>query len=592
MSIEPESIRTIAAWALAACAHEGLDLHRSRALIERLYAPELGPLPSLGDVAAAQDTVALDALGARYERLLAHGQNAAKKRRGSFYTPAPLARRLCEKALASRRCSRVLDPSCGAGAVLLEALDFADPAALHGVDIDPVAVWLARVSLSLRAKTLSDRDFDPWCSRIRVADALAEETFDAVAPFDAIVGNPPWVSYAGRSAEPLPEAQRASFRRRFHSFAGFPTAQGMFVERAASLLAEGGRLALLVPTSMADLAGYTAARSALARRAVVDDPLDELGFDQFDSVVQPTVILAATARSDGPRVDGPWILSGRDANARPMLPTSLTDRLASLARFDPHTFGEGGFQTAKTIARTHLGALGLDPRFSVPLREGSDVLAFAARPPSIGLDPEPAALAAAGCSLRSAEFYQRVTVVVRQTARYPVAARNEPAFAFRNSLLAGFSEDPDALCALLNSSLLRAVHLASQRDGRQAVFPQLKVAHLRALPAPPADRSLDALRECARRATAAQRERLAVVSAYGPCPKTAFEVKGERLAPSDAFVRSLKDRTLRQRFDAALASAQSAWTAALSAMRECDERVFELYDVREAERDAVRAVLA
>jgi hypothetical protein len=38
---------------------------------------------------------------------------------------------------------------------------------------------------------------------------------------------------------------------------------------------------------------------------------------------------------------------------------------------------------------------------------------------------------------------------------------------------------------LLNSSLYRALHLALRRDARQATFPQVKIAHLRALPRPP-----------------------------------------------------------------------------------------------------------
>jgi hypothetical protein len=37
----------------------------------------------------------------------------------------------------------------------------------------------------------------------------------------------------------------------------------------------------------------------------------------------------------------------------------------------------------------------------------------------------------------------------------------------------------------LNSQLYRAIHLARQRDARQAAFPQVKIAHLRALPCPP-----------------------------------------------------------------------------------------------------------
>jgi hypothetical protein len=79
--------------------------------------------------------------------------------------------------------------------------------------------------------------------------------------------------------------------------------------------------------------------------------------------------------------------------------------------------------------------------------------------------------------------------VVRQTARYPIAALHG-GLPFRNSLLAGFRVDglpPELVVGLLNSALYRALHLATQRDARQATFPQVKVAHLRALPAPPED---------------------------------------------------------------------------------------------------------
>jgi hypothetical protein len=78
---------------------------------------------------------------------------------------------------------------------------------------------------------------------------------------------------------------------------------------------------------------------------------------------------------------------------------------------------------------------------------------------------------------------------VRQTASYTIAALHN-GLPFRNSLLAGFACEPYSaavLVGLLNSSLLRAVHLASQRDARQKTFPQVKVAHLRGLPAPPSD---------------------------------------------------------------------------------------------------------
>lgn len=591
MTIEPDAIRTLAAWSLAACAREGLDEAPARAMVIRALPAEITGQQSLESVEASREATSLSELGARYERLLAQSHRGQKKRGGSFYTPAALARRLCDRALRTRALQRVLDPSCGAGAILLEASAYLDdPFALHGVDIDPVSIWLARVALALRTGRTSPSAIDRWNAQLRVADALDPRCFDAAERFDAIVGNPPWVSYAGRSAEPLDARVRQGFRERFASFSGFPTAQGMFIERAAALLTEGGRLALLVPTTVVDLAGYSATREALTGRCVIDDPLDELGFDQFESVVQPTVIVSATARTAARASGAQWTVAGRDHSDRPALAPALVDRLASLPRFAPTLFGELGFQSAGEIARTHMGPLASDPRFTVALREGSDVLAFCARPPVLGLDPEPAALARARCSLRGIEHYQRVTVIVRQTARYPIAARHEPVHAFRNSLLACFTDEPDAMCALLNSALLRAVHLSSQRDGRQAVFPQLKVAHLRALPAPPPGASLDGLSLLAQRAAQAQRDRVEAVARYGPAPKTAFEAKGSAIEPSAAFVRSLRDAD-RPRFDAALAEVREAYARFVRVLAEIDERVFALYEVRDEERESAIAVL-
>jgi hypothetical protein len=77
---------------------------------------------------------------------------------------------------------------------------------------------------------------------------------------------------------------------------------------------------------------------------------------------------------------------------------------------------------------------------------------------------------------------------------------------FRNTLLAGFGHDElpaPLMVSLLNSALYRALHVARRRDARQAAFPQVKIAHLRALPRPPAHARLwPRLSEIAHLATA------------------------------------------------------------------------------------------
>jgi hypothetical protein len=103
------------------------------------------------------------------------------------------------------------------------------------------------------------------------------------------------------------------------------------------------------------------------------------------------------------------------------------------------------------------------------------------------LNDDPEELKLAACKVKPAGDYLRVAFVIRQTAKVTIAALHR-GMPFRNSLLAGFAHpeySPELMVALLNSALYRALHLSRQRDARQAAFPQVKIAHLRSLPAPP-----------------------------------------------------------------------------------------------------------
>jgi hypothetical protein len=85
-------------------------------------------------------------------------------------------------------------------------------------------------------------------------------------------------------------------------------------------------------------------------------------------------------------------------------------------------------------------------------------------------------------------------VLLRQTARRPMAALHDQPTWFRNSLLAARPVeglDPRALVSMLNSSTLGEWHQAAHRDGRQRAFPQVKVRHLSRAPFPIARRDED-----------------------------------------------------------------------------------------------------
>ncbi|MEO8904971.1 MAG: N-6 DNA methylase [Polyangiaceae bacterium] len=478
-----------------------------------------------------------------------------RKQTGTFFTPRaltevvvgralePLERRIRESAHRAHDFVadfRVCDPAVGGGAFLLElaralaerpgqlgALERRRALAesvLYGVDVNPIAVAVAEAALCLFVAdpnfTLADAG-----KHLRVGDALIGAPFGAGASgvrsvtglasppdglnflqqfpevferggFDLVVGNPPWVAYAGRAAQPLLPARKAYLKAHYTTLKGYPTLHGLFVERAVRL-APQGTVALVVPSPIADLDGYRAVRRAVRAGHTPCEPMLEFGQDAFESVTQPcfALIAEATTGSASPHDsdDAPFRLAERqraDGQAAEVEPPVALGVISQLPPFPRELFGEMGFQTAGAVtAQLLLRASTPDARHHYPLLEGRDVREFSEGQPRLFLAPDREVLAKARCRLRDPGDYNRVSFVIRQTARYPIAARHR-GLPFRNSLLAGFEVDglpPDLVVGLLNSSLYRALHLATRRDARQAVFPQVKVAHLRALPAPPAD---------------------------------------------------------------------------------------------------------
>jgi hypothetical protein len=298
--------------------------------------------------------------------------------------------------------------------------------------------------------------------------------------FDAFLGNPPWVSYAGRASQPLAKELRAFYAQTSPAFAGYRNLQGIFVHRCASLLRPGGRLGLVLPTSMSDLGGYAQTRRAHDALCVCDEELPDFG-DVFDGVFQPSMGLLSTRRTEpaGAPAAATWPLarSDLDAEAREIL-----EALGARPKLPPHLFGERGFQSmGEDVRKLHALAGPEGPR-TAGVRVGGDIEPFLRKPPGLYCDP-----AAFGGRFRPEADWRAVRVLIRQTARYPMAALAD-GIAFRNSILAGFEDETWSaffLVAYLNASPVRWFHYVQHRDARQGM-PQMKIAHLRALPAPEA----------------------------------------------------------------------------------------------------------
>lgn len=299
--------------------------------------------------------------------------------------------------------------------------------------------------------------------------------------FDIFIGNPPWVSYAGRAAQPLDDDLRAYYTDTYGAFAGYKNLQGLFVSRCAGMLRPGGRLGFVLPSSMSELEGYLPTRRVHEGLSVCDDELPDFG-DVFDDVFQPSMALLSTRRSEPIVIDHPrpWPLHRSDLDAESI---ALLERLSARATFPPELFGERGFQSMGDDIQ-HLHALDApSSAFCTGVRVGGDIEPFLRRSPKFYCDAS-----LFGGRFRAAEEWVHVDLLIRQTARFPMVALADGQ-AFRNSILAGFSSEKwnrFFLLAWLNSSPIRWFHYVRNRDARQGM-PQVKIAHLRAIPAPPSN---------------------------------------------------------------------------------------------------------
>ncbi|MEP7119660.1 MAG: N-6 DNA methylase [Byssovorax sp.] len=316
------------------------------------------------------------------------------------------------------------------------------------------------------------------------------EVFSGSEPgFSVIVGNPPWVSYAGRAAQPLPDELRDFYAATNPAFHGFRNLQGLFVFRFAAMLRPGGRLGLVLPTSTSDLKGYEPTRRAHDALCLCDDELPDFGEKAFDDVFQPSMGLLSTRRAAAVAVPvaGPWPLERTDLDAATR---ELLEKLSALAPLPPQLFGERGFQSSTDDVRHLRPASAPRSELTVGVRTGSDIAPFLRRPPELHCDPR-----VFEGRFRPASDWQSIKLLIRQTARYPMVVLSD-GVAFRNSILAGFADESwseHLLLAYLNSNPVRWLHYTRHRDARQGM-PQLKIAHLRSIPAPPrSEGSLHAL---------------------------------------------------------------------------------------------------
>lgn len=210
---------------------------------------------------------------------------SAQKLRGGFYTNPELADFLV-RWVATQRPRRILEPSCGDGA-FFEALGnvgASTPCTVVGCELDADEAAKARTRASANLTLRVD---------VHAGDFLRWFLYhgQSVEPFDAAIGNPPFIRY-----QYLPEQQQFLAERVFHRF-GLPFSKHAnawvpFVIASLALLRPGGRLSMVVPSEILHIPHAQSLRRFLAEqcsRILLIDPTEIW----FADTLQGTVLLLA-----------------------------------------------------------------------------------------------------------------------------------------------------------------------------------------------------------------------------------------------------------------------------------------------------------
>jgi N-6 DNA Methylase len=130
---------------------------------------------------------------------------------------------------------------------------------LVGVDIDPLALELAHLSLEIKA----GRTFRADEVNLRLTDALFDSELDGAGGFDVVATNPPYLA-----ARNLPRHTVARMRERYP--VGWRDSYACFLLRCLELLRPRGRAGILTMQSFMFTGGFSALRRRLTDQAAIE----------------------------------------------------------------------------------------------------------------------------------------------------------------------------------------------------------------------------------------------------------------------------------------------------------------------------------
>jgi len=310
--------------------------------------------------------------------------------------------------------------------------------------------------------------------------------------FDAVIGNPPYLSFSGRQAAKGNE-ELLVIQDWLGVREGWTSRHGLFMIQATRIAKPAGRISMIVPAQVGHLEGYASTRAnvlAACRLAEVR----YWGEDVFEEATTPSLTFAAVKTSPSAVKVTPAVVVLRDGSSYEFEPTGRDEWYTSRARCVYEavsarhetllTFSDPGVHTGNVSKKLILRECA---ERCVPILEGRQIHPFHCDAPAAWLNLGYSPKQGEYFRIAPTETFRQTDIVLRQTADRPIAARHIHKCHFRNSVLALRVPEEfsiEYLLGLLNSQALAWLYQVSVAESGQRAFPQVKVTALRRIPIP------------------------------------------------------------------------------------------------------------
>ena len=224
-----------------------------------------------------------------------------KKKKGQYFTPPDIVSFIVDKAIARHTNYsqlKILDPACGSGQFLIEAYrqlinnnsnsnttgtETAKEIIknqIHGIDLDPIAVKIARYNLSKIAGCTTDE------VQIYNADFLYKDDLKITGDpsfgnkFDIVIGNPPWCSK-------IPKEKKKYYTKNYQSIKSGINTFTLFIERSFEFITDNGTVAYLIPEAYLNIKAHRSSRIFTLQNAEIQNIA--IWGERFKGVYAPSI---------------------------------------------------------------------------------------------------------------------------------------------------------------------------------------------------------------------------------------------------------------------------------------------------------------